>query len=69
MRRVAYGLDAGGKVTEARVVKSTPAQVFDDAALEESFRQWRFTPMLDGTGQPVSASGLTFTIAFRMGGK
>ena len=65
---VSYGLDAGGKVTGARVVKSTPAQVFDNAALE-SFRQWRFTPMLDTTGQPVSASGLTFTIGFRMGGK
>ena len=64
--QVAYGLDAGGKVTGARVVKSTPPQVFDEAALE-SFRKWRFTPMLDSKQEPTSASGFTFTIAFRMG--
>jgi TonB family protein len=64
--QVGFGLDAGGKVTGARIVKSTPAQVFDDEALE-SFRKWRFTPMLDSSGQPVSAAGFMFTIAFRLG--
>lgn len=64
--QVAYSLDAGGRVVAARVIKSTPPQVFDDAALE-SFRKWRFTPMLNSKGEPVSASGFTFTIAFRLG--
>lgn len=63
---IAFGLDATGAVTAARVVKATPPMVFDQAALE-SFRKWRFTPMLDNTGQPVAGSGYTFTIAFRMG--
>ncbi len=63
---IGYSLDANGAVTEARVVRSTPPRVFDQAALE-SFRKWRFTPMLDRTGRPVSASGQTFTLAFRLG--
>ena len=63
---VSYGLDAAGKVVGARVAKATPPSVFDDAALE-SFRKWRFTPMLDTKGEPVAASGFTFTIAFRLG--
>ncbi len=63
---IAYSLDAGGAVTDARVARSIPAQVFDQAALE-SFRKWRFTPMLDNNGQPVPLSGRTFTLAFRMG--
>ncbi len=63
---IAYSLDAGGAVTDARIARSIPAQVFDQAALE-SFRKWRFTPMLDANGQPVPLSGRTFTLAFRMG--
>lgn len=64
--QVSYGLDATGKVVGARVLKATPPNVFDDAALE-SFRAWRFTPMLDSKGEPVAAQGFTFTIAFRLG--
>lgn len=64
--QVGFSLDAGGKVTAARVIKSAPPQVFDDEALE-SFRKWRFTPMLNSKGEPIPASGLTFTIAFRLG--
>ncbi len=63
---IAYSLDAGGAVTEARVARSIPPKAFDQAALE-SFRKWRFTPMLDANGQPVPLSGRTFTLAFRMG--
>ena len=63
---IAFDLDPTGAVIGARVNKSTPAMVFDQAALE-SFRKWRFTPMLDATGQPVSGSGFKFTMAFRMG--
>ena len=64
--QIGYSIDSTGAVTEAHVIKSTPAQVFDQAAIE-SFRRWRFTPMLDKTGGPVAASNLTFTLAFRLG--
>ncbi len=63
---IAYSLDQNGAVTEARVTTSTPARVFDQAALE-SFKEWRFTPMLDSNGRPISASGFKFTLAFRLG--
>lgn len=63
---IAYSLDQNGVVTDARVSNATPARVFDQAALE-SFRKWRFTPMLDSSGRPVSASGFKFTLAFRLG--
>lgn len=63
---IAYSLDRNGAITDARVATSTPARVFDQAALE-SFRKWRFTPMLDENGNPVSASGFRFTLAFRLG--
>jgi TonB family protein len=62
---ISYGLDAGGAVTSAQVVRSTPSQVFDQTALD-CFKQWRFTPMLDKSGQPYGASGFKFTVAFRM---
>ncbi|MGE3332247.1 MAG: energy transducer TonB [Rhodospirillaceae bacterium] len=62
---IAYSLDQNGAVTEARVASATPARVFDQAALE-SFKQWRFTPMLDSNGRPISASGFKFTLAFRL---
>lgn len=63
---ITFDLDAAGAVAGARVSKSTPSSVFDQAALE-SFRKWRFTPMLDKTGQPVSGRGFQFTLAFRLG--
>ncbi len=64
---VAYSLDSNGAVIEAHALKSTnPA--FEPPALE-SFRQWRFTPMLNENREPVSASGLRFTMAFRLGGR
>lgn len=63
---IAYSLDQNGAITDARVATSTPARVFDQAALE-SFKQWRFTPMLDSNGRPISASGFKFTLAFRLG--
>jgi TonB family protein len=64
---IGYGLDATGAVVGAYIKKANPTQVFDQAALE-SFRQWRFTPMLDNAGRPISASGFTFTLAFRLKG-
>jgi TonB family protein len=64
---VIYNLDATGAVTEAKVVKSTPREVFDDAAID-SFMSWRFTPMLDN-GKPVPTSGHQYTLMFRLGGR
>ena len=61
-----YGLDETGAVIRPRVVKSTNAG-FESAALE-SFKSWRFTPMLNG-GQPVDSSGHQFTLMFRRGGR
>lgn len=63
---ISYSLDPTGAIVDARVASSTPARVFDQAAID-SFRKWRFTPMLDSTGQPVSGSGFKFTLAFRLG--
>jgi TonB family protein len=63
---ISFSIDSAGLVTEAHVSRATPANVFDQAALE-SFKKWRFTPMLDRTGHPVPAAGLNFTLAFRMG--
>jgi len=63
---LAYSLDPTGAIVDARVVSATPARVFDQVALE-SFKKWRFTPMLDSKGQPISGSGFRFTLAFRLG--
>jgi TonB family protein len=64
---ITYSLDANGTVMDAKVTKAKPAMVFDAAALE-SFRAWRFTPMLDG-GKPVPSEGHKFTLLFRLGGQ
>jgi len=64
---IGYGLDANGTPTNVRVVKATPPDVFNAAALE-SFKEWRFTPFIE-SGRPVSSSGHRFTLAFRLGRK
>jgi TonB family protein len=61
---ISYSLDAAGAVTSATVVKSDPPKVFDQVALD-TFKKWRFTPMLDQGGRPVSASGFKFTMMLR----
>ncbi len=61
---MSYSLDSNGAVTSASIIKSTPPQVFDQVALE-TFKKWRFTPMLDQSGRPVSASGFKFTMMIR----
>jgi len=63
---ISYSLDQNGAITDARVVSATPARVFDQVAID-SFKKWRFTPMLDSKGQPISGSGFKFTLAFRLG--
>ncbi|MDX2141712.1 MAG: TonB family protein [Rhodospirillaceae bacterium] len=64
---VTYSLDAEGAVTNAKVVKATPKDLFDDAAID-SFMSWRFTPMLEN-GKPVPTSGHQYTLMFRLGGR
>jgi TonB family protein len=61
---IAFDLDADGKPVGAHVAKATPPTVFNDAALD-SFRKWRFTPLIDN-GEPVSSTDHHFTLAFRM---
>lgn len=64
---IAYSLDSNGAIVEAHALKSTE-DAFEQPALE-SFRKWRFTPMLNEKHEPVSASGLRFTMAFRLGNR
>jgi len=64
---ISYALDRNGSVLDAKVVKAKPGAVFDAAALN-SFKNWRFTPMLQD-GVPVESSGHEFTLQFRLGQK
>lgn len=68
---ITYSLAANGTVMDAQVTKQTttakPPTVFDTAALE-SFKTWRFTPMLQ-YGKPVPSEGHKFTLMFRLGGQ
>jgi TonB family protein len=48
---IAYDVSVEGEVQNARVVKSTPPGVFDEAALT-TVRSWRFNPpYVDGVPQ------------------
>jgi TonB family protein len=62
---VSYALDTNGSVLDAKIIKATPKEVFDKAALA-NFLTWRFTPMLEN-GSPVKSGGHQFTLMFRMG--
>lgn len=64
---IAYDLDANGTVLDAKIDNAKPALVFDNAALQ-SFKEWRFTPMIEN-GMPVPSSGHKFTLMFRLGGQ
>lgn len=60
--RVRFTLDADGKVKSAEVVNSSPAEVFDRAALD-AVRRWRFKP--PATGNPDSEATVVTNIVFR----
>ena len=60
--RVRFTLDADGKVKSAAVVNSSPAEVFDRAALD-AVRRWRFKP--PATGNPDSEATVVTNIVFR----
>jgi protein TonB len=60
--RVRFTLDADGKVKSAEVVNSTPADVFDRAALD-AVRRWRFKPL--AAGNPDFETTVVTSIVFR----
>lgn len=62
--RVRITVDAEGKVTDTVIVESTPAGVFDDAALA-AVRRWRFKPA-EVDGRPVESSSIQ-SLLFRLG--
>ncbi|NIP16389.1 MAG: TonB family protein [Pseudomonadales bacterium] len=62
---VRYDVALDGRVINARVVRSEPAEFFDDAALN-SVRSWRFNPALVD-GEPRAAKGIESTVTFRLG--
>lgn len=55
-------IDASGAVTQASVVDSVPAGVFDESAIEAA-KKWRFKPKLVN-GKPVAHRG-KLRIAFK----
>lgn len=60
---VRFLVDAEGRVTKASVVEASPAQVFDQAALD-AVRKWRFAPArLDGERV---ATWMSVPIRFKM---
>ena len=60
--RVRMTLDADGKVKAAEIVNSSPAGVFDRAALD-SVRRWRFKPL--AVGNPDIEATVVTSILFR----
>ena len=60
--RVRFTLDADGKVRSAEVVNSSPADVFDRAALD-AVRRWRFKP--PAVGNFNSEATVVTNIVFR----
>ena len=60
--RVRFTLDADGKVKSAEVVNSSPADVFDRAALD-AVRRWRFKPL--AAGNPDFEATVVTNIVFR----
>jgi len=60
---IEFVVTANGKVTDAHVIASEPARVFDDAALK-GIMKWTFKPALKN-GQPVSRRAIQ-TLAFRL---
>jgi protein TonB len=60
--RVRFTLDADGKVKSAEVVNSSPADVFDRAALD-AVRRWRFKPL--AADNPDFEATVVTSIVFR----
>lgn len=62
---VGYDVTREGRVTNTRVVRSSPPGVFDEAALEAVSR-WRFNAPTEG-GEPQRVEGLESRLDFSLG--
>lgn len=63
---VRYDVDIEGRVSNARVVASSPQGVFDQAALQ-AVSSWRFRPA-ERDGQRQAVDGLESRLDFRLKG-
>ena len=61
---VAYDIGENGSVLDPRVVESSPANVFDRAALE-AVMKWKYNPRMVG-GSAVSVAGVQSKITFAL---
>ena len=63
---VIYDVSTDGRVVRARVLRSEPPDIFDEAALD-AVRSWRFNaPRIDG--KPVPAENRVSTVRFLVDG-
>jgi TonB family protein len=62
--KLSFVLDAGGQVRDVKIERSTPANVFDGAAIL-AMRKWRFDP----ASYSVSGTRYTRNFVFSLGGK
>ena len=61
---VRYDVSAAGRVVNARVVRSQPRGIFDEAALA-AVRSWQFNaPIVDG--EPTPARNRQSTVTFKL---
>lgn len=61
---VAYTIDEDGEVRNIRVLSSTPADVFDEAAID-FVRTWRFQPQ-KRSGVPEAVQNIQSRISFTL---
>jgi protein TonB len=61
---VEFGITPAGTVTDATVLESQPANVFDRAALE-AVRKWKYQPKIVG-GTAVERSGVKVRLTFEL---
>lgn len=57
-------VNTDGKVTDAKIEKSSGFQRLDDSAVKEALKSWRFQPPTEG-GKPVTA-WQRFAVTFRL---
>lgn len=62
--RIDFCIDAGGKVSKARVAKHFPGDSGIDAIARSTVAKWRFNPMLVAGKPKAACSAVTFDIRF-----
>ncbi len=60
-----YTVTASGQVDDVRVLESSPAEVFDEAALA-AVRSWRYRPLRRRDGEPLVLENVVSTLRFRL---